>query len=103
MENTCSLRFAAQRQDHGYRASWIEDGDQKAEVFDLALPLTKADAAELRWYREKFHGFVGAGTQVHARAVEARLEEWGWVLFGAIFGEVEAACERRSRVALRRF
>lgn len=94
MDDAYPIRLVVQRQDSAYRARWVEDGGQESEPFDLELPLTEEDAAELRWYLEKYFTFVGAGTRVRARAVEVRLEEWGRALFAAIFGQGEAARQR---------
>ena len=63
MEDVYPIRFAVQRQDTSYQARWVEEGGQESATFDLELPLTNDDAAELRWYLEKFCTFVGPGTR----------------------------------------
>lgn len=89
MEDAYPIRLVVQRQDSGYRARWVEEGGQESALFDLELPLTEADAADLRWYLEKFYGFVGPGTRKRAQGIEKRIEAWGRQLFGACFGGAE--------------
>jgi len=69
-----------------YEARWVEADGQKSKYFALRPPLTPEDAADLRWYLEKYHEFVGAGTRVRAQKIEQNLEEWGDALFDAVFG-----------------
>lgn len=83
------VRLVVQRQGSGYRARWIEEGGGESAPFDLVLPLTETDTADLRWYLEDFYTFVGAGTRVRARGVEKRIESWGRQLFEACFGGAE--------------
>ena len=86
-----SLRLVVEKQEasRGYKARWIEEGGHESQPFELELPLTEEDAAELRWYLEKFRGFLGPGTRVQVQQVEKRLEELGHELFGACFGGSE--------------
>ena len=89
MGDVYPIRLVVQRQDTGYQARWVEEGGQESASFDLQLPLSDEDAAELRWYLEKFYTFVGPGTQERARGVERRIETWGLQLFEACFGGSE--------------
>ncbi|HEX3128605.1 MAG TPA: hypothetical protein VH394_14835, partial [Thermoanaerobaculia bacterium] len=89
MEDVYPVRLVVNRQDGGYRARWIEEGGQESEPFNLDLPLTVADAANLRWYLEDYYDFVGAGTRVRAQGVEAKIDTWGRQLFEACFGTAE--------------
>ena len=75
--------------DHPYQARWVELDGQMSKAFGLKPPLTSEDAADLRWYLEKYHEFVGDGTQARAHKIEAKLEPWGRALFDAAFGTVE--------------
>ncbi len=72
-----------------YEARWVESDGQISGPFALKPPLTGDDATDLRWYLEKYHEFVGAGTRVRAYKVERQLEPWGRALFDAAFGSVE--------------
>lgn len=89
MEDVYPVRLVVNRQDGGYRARWIEEDGQESDPFDLDLPLKEEDAADLRWYLEKYGDFVGAGTRKRAQGIEARIETWGRQLFEACFGSAE--------------
>jgi hypothetical protein len=89
MEDVYPVRLVVNRQDAGYRARWVEEGGQESEPFDLDLPLKEEDAADLRWYLEKYGDFVGAWTRKRAQAIEARIDTWGRQLFDACFGSAE--------------
>ena len=91
MGNNHQIRLVVQRDEQTtkYRARWVDFDGQNSESFELELPLTEEDGAELRWYLEKFHGFVGPGTRERARAIEKRIEAWGKQLFEACFQGAE--------------
>jgi tetratricopeptide (TPR) repeat protein len=89
MEDVYPVRLVVNRQDGGYRARWVEEDGQESESFNLDLPLKEEDAADLRWYLEKYGDFVGAGTRKRAQGIEARIETWGRQLFDACFGSAE--------------
>lgn len=84
-----SIRLLVERQEKGYRASWLDSFHPGSRPFDLELPLGREDTEELRWYLEKFHEFVGTGTEARARDVARRIEDWGRQLFEACFPGVE--------------
>lgn len=89
MEEAYRVRLVVKRQGADYEARWVEEGGQESEPFDLKLPLTIADAANLRWYLEDYYDFVGAGTRVRAQGIEAEIDTWGRQLFDACFGTAE--------------
>ncbi len=72
-----------------FEARWVEFDGQMSKPFPLKPPLAPEDATDLRWYLEKYHEFVGAGTKARAARVEAKLDPWGRALFDAAFGTVE--------------
>ncbi len=72
-----------------FEARWVESDGQMSKSFELETPLSTDDAADLRWYLEKYHQFVGAGTRARAHKVEVKLDPWGRALFDAAFGTVE--------------
>ena len=72
-----------------FEARWIESEGQISRPFPLTPPLSSEDAADLCWYLEKYHEFIGAGTQARAHQIETKLEPWGRALFDALFGTVE--------------
>ncbi len=82
-----------------FSARWVESDGQMSKPFVLRPPLSDQDAAELRWYLEKYHEFVGAGTRTRAHAVETRLDAWGSALFDAAFGTVEGTNVYRNLLA----
>lgn len=86
MKRIFEIRLEAERNDAGLWARWTAEAGEASESFELDIPWTADEAADLRWYLEEFRGFVGAGTRVKARAVERHLEEWGHRLFDACFG-----------------
>lgn len=75
--------------DAPFKARWVESDGQMSKSFPLTPPLTRDDAVDLRWYLEKYHEFVGAGTQVEALRVEQKIDAWGQALFEALFNTVE--------------
>ena len=79
-----------------FEANWVESEGQTSDAFPLTPPLSADDAADLRWYLEKYHEFVGAGTQVRAHKVEKKLSQWGSALFEAAFGTVQGANVHRN-------
>jgi hypothetical protein len=72
-----------------FEARWVESDGQMSKPFSFEPPLSDDDAADLRWYLEKFHEFVGAGTQARAANIEAKLDPWGRALYAAAFGTLE--------------
>ncbi len=83
---SCSLRLKVTPQEAGgFTAVWIEEGGQESQPFELQLPLTATDAAELRWYLEEYFRLPGPGDHVRAAKVAAKLETWGRELFAATF------------------
>ena len=86
---TYEIRLIINRNEEGYTAKWVDFGGQESAPFELALPLGKAEADDLRWYLEEYIQLPGAGDHVKARNLEARLGDWGRRLFEAAFGTVE--------------
>ncbi len=82
-------RLVVNRNTDGYTARWVEPDNQESQEFPLVLPLTAADASDLRWYLETYLQFPGAGDRARAQAIEQKLDAWGHALFGAIFGGAE--------------
>lgn len=82
--------------DQRYEARWLESDGQMSKPFGLDLPLSPEDAADLRWYLEKYHEFVGDGTQARAAKIEAKLDPWGRALFDAAFPGVEGTNVHRN-------
>ena len=72
-----------------FEARWVEAEGQTSDPFELKPPLSAEDAADLRWYLERYHEFVGAGTQARAARIEAKLDPWGHALYKAAFGTTE--------------
>ena len=72
-----------------FEARWVESDGQMSKPFSFEPPLSDDDAADLRWYLEKYHEFVGAGTQARAANIEAKLDPWGRALYAAAFGTLE--------------
>ncbi len=71
-----------------FEARWAETDGEPSEPFELRPPLSADDAADLRWYLERYHEFVGDGTRARAAGIEVKLERWGRALFDAAFGNV---------------
>ncbi len=80
---------ATDPRDRTFEACWVESDMQTSKPFELKPPLSSDEAADLRWYLEKYHEFVGAGTRARAAKVEAKIDPWGRSLFDAAFGTVE--------------
>lgn len=94
--------------DTPFEARWVESDGQMSKPFALEPPLSRDDATDLRWYLERYHEFIGAGTRVRAGKVEAKIDGWGRALFDAAFGTVEGTnvyrnlldAEKRGRPVL---
>ncbi|MCP4688200.1 MAG: CHAT domain-containing protein, partial [Desulfobacterales bacterium] len=91
-----TLRLVINREDDHYTGRWIETDGQETDSFDVTLPLTEADMAEMRWYPETYYQFPGAGDHTRAEGIQARLNVWGKALFDAVFGTVEGAHMHRD-------
>jgi tetratricopeptide (TPR) repeat protein len=91
-----TLRLEVEKHDSVLVAHWAEMGGKRGERFELVLPLVDEDNARLRWYLEKYRGFVGAGTRVKAQAVEGSLEVWGRQLFDSCFTGPQSARARQA-------
>jgi hypothetical protein len=89
MSTPYQIRLIINRADDHYTAHWIESGGQQSEPFNLTLPLTQADSADLRWYLETYYQLPGAGDHQRARGIEQKLEGWGRAMFDAVFGPGE--------------
>ena len=89
IRRTDSDAGAATQTDAPFEAQWVELDGQMSKPFPLQPPLTSEDTTDLRWYLEKYHEFVGAGTRARAHKIEAMLDPWGRALFDAAFGTVE--------------
>ncbi|MCP3997895.1 MAG: hypothetical protein GY722_22970, partial [bacterium] len=85
------VRLVVRRTDDSFEASWIEPEGQESETFPLSLPLDARAKRDLRWYLEKYVGFVGAGDRVLAAELEQKIEDWGRELFAALFEHAEGA------------
>ena len=85
------IRLIVQRRDDDFEARWIEPEGQESESFPLSLPLDDSAKEDLRWYLEKYVGFVGAGDRVLAAELEQKIEDWGRELYHALFEHAEGA------------
>ncbi len=71
------IRLVVQRTKGSFEARWLETDGQESESFPLSLPLDNRAKDDLRWYLEKYVGFVGAGDRVLAAELEQKIEDWG--------------------------
>lgn len=85
MSQPYEVRLIIDRNEHGYLARLVEPHNQESDQFTLGLPVGEAEAADLRWYLEKYLQLPGAGDHARARGIEARLNDWGKALFDEIF------------------
>ena len=86
MSHPYEIRLIINRVDDHYTAHWIESGGLQSEPFNLTLPLTRADASDLRWYLETYCQLPGAGDHQRAKKIEQKLKGWGQAMFDAVFG-----------------
>jgi len=89
MSNPHEIRLIINRVDDYYTARWIESDGQQSKPFNLTLPLTQADAFDLRWYLETYLQLPGAGDHQRAKNIEQKLTGWGQAMFDAVFGHGE--------------
>lgn len=89
MPNPYEIRLTIDRVDDHYTAHWIESGGQQSRPFNLTLPLTQADASDLRWYLETYLQLPGAGDHKRAENIARQLTGWGRDMFDAVFGHGE--------------
>lgn len=85
MSQPYEVRLIIDRSEHGYLARFIEPHNQESDQFTLSMPVGNAEAADLRWYLEKYLQFPGAGDHARAREIEAKLNDWGKALFDEVF------------------
>ncbi len=85
------IRLVVHRANDSFEARWIEPEGQESESFPLSLPLDARAKEDLRWYLEKYVGFVGAGDRVLAAELEQKIEDWGRQLYEALFEHAEGA------------
>jgi hypothetical protein len=85
------IRLLVQRTNDAFEARWIEPEGQESDSFPLSLPLGQRDKEDLRWYLEKYAGFVGAGDRVLAAELEQKIDAWGRDLYRALFEHPEGA------------
>ena len=89
MTNPYEIRLIINPDDDGYSARWMESDGQTSDPFPLALPLTQADASDLRWYLERYIQLPGAGDHARAKEIEKKLKGWGQAMFKAVFDRAE--------------
>ena len=102
MPETYEARLIVNRHGDVFTAEWIESDGQRSEPFHFVLPLTAADASDLRWYLETYVQFPGAGDRKRAQGIERKLRGWGQALFDALFGPGESREVYRNLMAAAR-
>ncbi len=93
------VRLIVNPADGYYTAHWVEADGQQSEPFKLTLPLTQANANDLRWYLETYYQLPGAGDHKRAEGIERKLVGWGQDMFKAIFGGSEGTNVYRTLMA----
>jgi len=83
------IRLIINSSGDNYSAYWMESEGQTSEPFALTLPLTQADAKDLRWYLETYIQLPGAGDHARAKEIEQKLKGWGEAMFKAVLGHGE--------------
>ncbi len=82
-----------------YRPADAGAREVRSRRFRLTAPLGPIEAGELRWYLERYVSWPSGVFQERARAVEARLPEWGKLLHAAALehGDAREAYEAWKR------
>lgn len=96
MSQPYEVRLIIDRKEHGYTARFLAPDIQQSDEFTLAMPVGNAEAADLRWYLEKYLQLPGAGDYARAREIEARLNDWGKALFDEVFDTSQGAHVHRN-------